>query len=554
MVDIDAPPALAELIRSNLDLPQEQDANTDEGERVRWLRHARMQTERLLETEGYFTPEIKVDVSEGLDRLHIAVQSGPQAHVDQVSIEFRGDITRQEAAHAERMASLRAGWTLKSGAPFRQESWSKAKQALLQKLVAKDYAAGSIAESAAEVDPQTARVNLRVVLDSGPPFTLGALEIIGLESFSPDLVRRYSNLEAGEAYDQERLLALQTALQNQVYFASVAVEIDHDPQHPEKVPVRVTLREAKTKHVNFGAGFSSNTGARAEVSYRDANLLDRAWSLAVGAQVDQKRQFGYVDIYLPPRPNAYRDSFGLLAERTDIQGLRSQRSAVAAVRARHQGRIETKLSLSLENERLRKDNAAATSTQALALNYSWTYRAIDNVLDPREGYTLNLQVGGGVKGLLSDQNFVRGYSRFQFFQPVGNRDALILRSELGYTAAKSRAGIPQDFLFRTGGAQTVRGYNYQSLGVSDGGAVVGGRNLIAASAEYVHWLEKSQWGIAGFYDIGNAWDSGLRSSALVSGYGLGARWRSPAGPLAIDLAYGQQDRKLRLHFAVAIAF
>jgi len=35
---------------------------------------------------------------------------------------------------------------------------------------------------------------------------------------------------------------------------------------------------------------------------------------------------------------------------------------------------------------------------------------------------------------------------------------------------------------------------------------------------------------------------------------VGARWRSPAGPLAIDLAWGHQERSLRLHFGVAIAF
>ncbi|MBS0542443.1 MAG: BamA/TamA family outer membrane protein, partial [Proteobacteria bacterium] len=45
-----------------------------------------------------------------------------------------------------------------------------------------------------------------------------------------------------------------------------------------------------------------------------------------------------------------------------------------------------------------------------------------------------------------------------------------------------------------------------------------------------------------------------RNFNLRTGYGVGARWRSPAGPLAMDLAWGQQEQKLRLHFSVAIAF
>ena len=102
------------------------------------------------------------------------------------------------------------------------------------------------------------------------------------------------------------------------------------------------------------------------------------------------------------------------------------------------------------------------------------------------------------------------------------------------------------------GAQSVRGYDYLSLGVKDGDATVGGRYLATASAEYVHWF-KPQWGTAVFVDAGDAADSGADFDLRV-GYGVGARWRSPAGPLAIDLAWGHQERSLRLHFGVAIAF
>ena len=38
------------------------------------------------------------------------------------------------------------------------------------------------------------------------------------------------------------------------------------------------------------------------------------------------------------------------------------------------------------------------------------------------------------------------------------------------------------------------------------------------------------------------------------GYGVGARWRTPAGPLAIDVAYADRDHKVRLVFSVAVAF
>jgi outer membrane translocation and assembly module TamA len=82
--------------------------------------------------------------------------------------------------------------------------------------------------------------------------------------------------------------------------------------------------------------------------------------------------------------------------------------------------------------------------------------------------------------------------------------------------------------------------------------IVGGRYLVTMSGEYTHWI-KPTWGAAVFVDAGNAVDD-WQAMDLAVGYGVGARWRSPAGPLGIDLAYGQREGKLRLDFSLAIPF
>ena len=35
---------------------------------------------------------------------------------------------------------------------------------------------------------------------------------------------------------------------------------------------------------------------------------------------------------------------------------------------------------------------------------------------------------------------------------------------------------------------------------------------------------------------------------------LARRYRTPAGPLAVDVAYGARENQVRVHFSVAIAF
>ena len=188
----------------------------------------------------------------------------------------------------------------------------------------------------------------------------------------------------------------------------------------------------------------------------------------------------------------------------------------------------------------------------MAPNALWIWRNVDDLFDPRNGTVLQAQIGGGTKALLSDQDFLRLHGRWQQYIPLGRLDTLALRAELGATLAPSRRGIPQDYLFRTGGTGSVRGYAYQSLGVREGSAVVGGRYLGVVSAEATHWLN-DQWGIAAFVDAGDAVDA-LKAARLALGYGLGARWRSPAGPIGVDLAYGQRTANVQLHFSLAIPF
>jgi translocation and assembly module TamA len=140
----------------------------------------------------------------------------------------------------------------------------------------------------------------------------------------------------------------------------------------------------------------------------------------------------------------------------------------------------------------------------------------------------------------------------QVWIPLGEKDQVLVRGELGKTFASSGDGIPQDFLFRAGGSRSNRGYAYQSLGVASGDAIVGGRFLATVNIDYVHWLSQ-QWGAAVFYDTGTAADS-VRDWTPVRSYGLGARYRTTAGPLALDVAYAQRDQKFRVAFSVTVAF
>ncbi|NJM32748.1 MAG: hypothetical protein HC848_07725 [Limnobacter sp.] len=133
--------------------------------------------------------------------------------------------------------------------------------------MAKDFSAANIVQSLADVNPETRQVHLKVVYDSGPAYTFGELQISGLEKYPEDLVKKYSPIQPGQPYEQERLLQLLSTLQNTVYFSAVEVDMQPNPPSPIEVPVLVKVSESKAKRIGLGAGYSSDTGFRSEATF-----------------------------------------------------------------------------------------------------------------------------------------------------------------------------------------------------------------------------------------------------------------------------------------------
>ncbi|MAS41016.1 MAG: hypothetical protein CMK33_04800 [Porticoccaceae bacterium] len=548
-VTVQVDEALRPLVEQHLSVlrPDQVVAKPGPREQRAIVQRARGELVSLLATEGYFAPSV---TREGQDLpIRLVVDAGPRTRIESVDIQFAGAI--DGANSAERRARLREGWPLAVGQPFRQADWDAAKAWLLDAVSARNFPAARFRTTEALVDPERRQARLSVVVDSGPAYTLGELKINGLDSYDARLVRRYNAIEPGAAYDRDALLDLQRNLQATPYFASVVVNVPTDGAN-ERAPIVVDLVEAKPRRVSFGAGYSSNNGYRTQATYKDADLLDRGWQLTTGLQLEQRHQLFFTDVYLPPSREGHQDSFGGQVERSRSQGLTLQNTAVGVARQVQRGNIETHLAFKLQREIYSPDGAARERNKALTANWTWTWRQVDDLFNPRDGFILSGQIGGGAKAAFSDQNFLRLFGRAAWYLPVRERDVWLLRAEGGATLAQSREGIPQDFLFRTGGAQTVRGYQYNSLGVDEGDATVGGRYMALLSTEYTHWYENN-WGVAAFIDAGNAMDD-RDAFRLYNGYGIGARWRSPAGPLAIDLAYGEEAQRVRLHFSVSVAF
>lgn len=553
------PPAETATLLERLIRDAADDESIDREDDERMLRRLRSDTIDVLATEGYFAPVVTVGTDDsGLARYVVRLDLGPRTLITEVVLEFTGEL----AAQPQRVEQLKAGWDLPAGQPFRDARWSAAKSRLLNQIRTRDFAAARIADSVALVTAEEATARLRVEVDSGPAYTMGPIEVRGLVRYDKELIERFNPFRVGEPYDSDKLLEFQRRLQRTPFFGTVIVDVDPARSEGGQLPLLVEVREAKSRRVSFSLGYSTDVGLRGEAAYRQATLFGYPYSLQSGIGLDRTRQVAYADVYLPPKPGGEQDAFGALAEFTDSEGVTTRRWAVGVQRTqkRESGSksYDTQLALNFQHEARDVLDAPDQSTinDVVSTTYAWTRRDVDSLTMPTRGtlMTLSGTVGLGRSSVTNFLNtgFLRGYGRYALYVPLSPRDQLILRTELGYVAVDDPRVVPNEFLFRTGGVGSVRGYAFQSLGSKVGSATTGSTMLAVASAEYVRWLWK-EWGAAVFVDVGDA-SNDLFTEPLARGYGLGARYRTLAGPLAVDVAWADRTHGLRVHFSVAIAF
>jgi translocation and assembly module TamA len=552
-VEVDAPAEIADTLREGLSLARWQHDPQMNAERLRRLAdQAIAEARETAATEGYFSARASVTIDESADPwlVRLTVDPGERTRVAEVDLRFSGP-AREDGEARSLLRRAREAWNLQPGAPFRQADWDAAKQRVVRELSRWRYAAAHVASSEARVDPLERRAALQVEVASGPPFRFGELRPTGTRRFDEKLVENLAPFRRGQVYDRDRLLLYQRLLLESGYFVSAQTEIDADPALARAAPVRVAVIEASTQHVEAGIGYSTDVGPRAEFRYSDQDVLDSAWRFKSGLRLDQKIQNLELQFDSPPRPRGRWTSFFTRARQADIQNESTREFSLGSSYNWGAGLTPSAFIVSGHVEEQRALGAPTDNRHAVYFGHRSTFRRTDDLVSPRRGFLGMVEIGGAPEALASRQ-FLRGVVSASLFIPLGRADDLLIRAQAGRVLANAREGIPSSFLFRTGGDQTVRGYAFESLGVRQGEAIVGGRYMAVGSVEYTHWIGEG-WGVAAFVDAGNAWDDS-KLLRMAKGIGVGPRVRTPIGPIRADLAYGQETRKLRLHFSVGYTF
>ncbi len=553
-VEFEGPDEAVELLEKHLDLYKWRSREIEPEELRALVERTPTDAEALLNTAGYFKPRISANQQgEGASaRVKVVVDPGQLAMVRDVALRLEGQIN-EDPAYQERIeALLGRDPPLARGLPFTQSGWSAYKRRALNALQFRRYAGARITQSEARVLPDEAAVDLSLTLDSGPYYRYGEVMIEGLSRYPERIVRDQIHLDQGGEFRRRDLQELQSDLQDMPQFATVIVEPMLGGDAPYHAPVKVSLQEAPMQKVTAAVGYNTNTGFRTELTHRYNNVADRGWVLDSKLRVEQLEQELGVALSFPRHRSGYDHRVYFNVENSEVSGLDSTTFKTGVARSTKGDKIDRTITLEYLTERREITSGEVERPQTLSLNYQWIRRELDSQRNPRDGSVLQLEAGGGIKGVLSDTNFLRLYGRTTYYWPMAQKDVLITRLELGNTLTHDPGAVPTDFLFRAGGSNSVRGYDYESLGIQTGDGVQPARALATATLEYQHAIYKD-WRAAAFVDYGDAADR-WKDYSGKTGVGVGARWVSPVGVLGADLAYGVDEQQWRLYFALGVAF
>ncbi len=521
--------------------------------RLRYLhKQAEGQIEKALQPFGFYRPDIETYLEETATGWVARYQVAPGTPVPVAGLDL---LVEGEGRDDEAFAQALAETTLRGGQPLDQAAYEALKRRLQVLAAERGYFNAELKAHQIRVELASYRAFITLHFDTGFRYHLGDVTF-KQEPFSLNeaFLRRFVELKPGQPYDSNALQKLQGDLTNTEYFDRVEVNASPETAVERTIPVEVVLAPLPPRKYTFGVGYGTDTGVRGKVGIngRRVNQWGHHYNLELLAS---QIKYGLAGEYVIPGSDPRTDAYGLRASLEDEHSdNRNYQAFNVGGYYKFRDRLWLKTyALDYRIERFDLGEGETTS-QLLIPSADWTRvypAAFESRIYAVNGAWLQLRLRGAYEALLSDTSFLQPLVSAKWIRSFESNSRVIARTALGTTWVDDFDKLPASLRFYAGGDYSVRGYKYNTIAPrNDKGEVVGGKHLMEAALEYEHPVA-DKWSVAAFVDTGDAFDEG--GAELKTGVGFGVRWRSPIGPVRVDLATAL-DRppgsEIRLHLTI----
>ena len=525
--------------------PHGNDANN-----LQFQKKVMTRTTEALQAVGYYNARLNIDVVSVADTenwlIKLQVNLGLPTRVTSLDWSIDGE-GANDPIFMQRVLSS----PIKKGAVFNHGDYEDLKNDIQTVALSLGYLDSYFDRPKVLIDPelQSAAISLHFV--TGARYFFGPIHYTETP-LDPSFIDRISAVETGDLFSSTQINQLYQDLVNSRYFQSVSLRPDLDARANAEVPVTIELAPRSRNLVSTGIGASTNLGPRLKISWEKPiinRLGHRVNSTVQWSEALKTVSASYQIPLEQPLQEFVTLRTGWTAEQFEEVAIVKQSISVERQWSLDAQWIQTLfMRWDIEKSNLNGDKNSA-NLYVPGASWSQVKNQPKNATDWSIYRAFDVELSHIAWG--SDKSFAKLSAQMSANRMITEPHYLNLRGRLGHIVADDRVDIPPSVRFFTGGDQTVRGFMYNSLGpVGPSGDVIGGKNLVVASAEYAYGYLPN-WRSAWFLDMGNAFDA---PTPIKVGVGTGIHWLTPVGTVRFEVGYGISEPKppIRLHISFGL--
>jgi translocation and assembly module TamA len=517
------------------------------------------ETQDALEPLGYYEPKVRYEAAADGNkwRVTIHIMPGRPVRLSDVSVTATGP-----GANEREIRDILEAQELKPGLRLNHGTYERVKGTLLRAAKNEGYLDARLTKNDLVIDRQERRATVAIEVETGKRYSFGEIKI-AQDVINDDSMRRLLRMQPGDPYTLDALLRTQYTLDDSQYFSQVSIESGTVDREALMVPVTVSAQPNRRHRFATSLGYGTDTEVRGKFTWdnRRVNRDGHRFKMELlGSSVIKEVSARYVIPVMDVALEKIEFTGDLVEE--EIGDTLSRRNEVGTGLTQVQGRWQRVLFVRLSNETTTEGDG--TSNTAFYVFPGISYATLPSYITggkPRP-YRLYFELRGSPTTLGSDASFLQfrfqGERIFDFWE----RWHLDLRSELGVTRVESNRpqdeqilDLPASQRFFAGGDRSVRGFNLNELAPRDeNGDSIGGKHLATGTVEVTRDLPRN-FGIAAFYDIGNAFND-FKAPDFEYSIGLGVRYNIAVASFGIDVAQplSEPKRDPKFHLYISTQF
>lgn len=416
-----------------------------------------------------------------------------------------------------------------------------------------------------DVKPQVNRdrdnkaISITYDIQEGPRVYVERIDITGNVRTLDKVVRREFKLVEGDAFNTAKLRRSRQRIKDLNFFEKAEVTNVPSETAPDRTVIKVDVQEKSTGELSFGVGWSTVAGPLIEASMRERNLLGKGQDVRIAGSIGTRQNqasFSFTEPYFLDRNLAAGFDVFATTRKLQTESGYDANSVGASLRAGYQvsENLRQDWKYTLKRDKVEnvdddastyiKEQEGTATMSSIQQTLLWDYR--DSKIEPTEGYFF--RINNELAGLGGTQKFLRNNVGAGQYFPLAEQVTLGLTGNAGFMTGFGDEKIRITERYFLGG-DTLRGFANAGVSPRDRSTedALGGLWQYYGSAQVKFPLGlPDELGFAGqiFTDFGAIGDTedyttstiDQASSVRVS-VGAGVTWKSPMGPVAVDLGF-----------------